>query len=376
MKPENGEQFCFHGGAFFDAVGVEFDNLERSLEVINADVLDAWFPPSPRVLDQLREFLPWIVRTSPPTNCEGLVSAISRFRNIPTQSVLPGAGSSSLIFLALREWLKPSSRVLILDPSYGEYEHVCGRVIGCRVDHFQLTPEDEFLVNLDKLSRALAVGYDLVVLVNPNNPTGRHIPRRELERFILDAPTATRFWIDEAYVDYVDSAESLEQFASEKENVIVCKSMSKAYALSGLRIGYLCSHPGTTGKLRGLTPPWAVSLPGQIAGVGALQDPGYYQARYLETGYLRQALTDSLKALGITRLVHGKANFLFFDLPDSSIDRTSVLESCMKRGLFLRDPSVNSSNVGPRAVRIAVKDAVTNQRMTDILQSALHRSCG
>ena len=362
---------CFHGGASFDAIGVEFDSLDRSVEIINADVLDAWFPPSPRVIDQLQEFLPWIARSSPPTNCEGLTVAISRFRDIPAESVLPGAGSSCLIFLAFREWLRPSSRVLLLDPTYGEYQHVCEKVIGCEVDYFPLSAEDQFRVHLGKLSRSLRSEYDSVVLVNPNNPTGRHIPRRELEHFLLDIPPSTKCWIDEAYVDYVGSGESLEQFAAEKENVIVCKSMSKGYALSGLRVGYLCGHPSTIAALRPLVPPWGVSLPGQIAGVKALQDPEYYQARYLETGYLRGSLSESLVSLGVSRIVPGTANFLLFYLPDDGVDRDDFLEGCKEQGLFLRDPSTTSPIVGARAVRIAVKDSETNRRMLDILRSAL-----
>jgi hypothetical protein len=62
---------CFHGGAFFDAIGDEFDQLHRSASIINADVLDAWFPPSPRVVAALEEHLPWLMRTSPPAACEG-----------------------------------------------------------------------------------------------------------------------------------------------------------------------------------------------------------------------------------------------------------------------------------------------------------------
>jgi len=63
---------CFHGGAFFKAIGVEFEHLERRHHVINADVLDAWFDPAPKVIAALVEKLPWLLRTSPPTNAEGL----------------------------------------------------------------------------------------------------------------------------------------------------------------------------------------------------------------------------------------------------------------------------------------------------------------
>src|SRR5437870_4665230 len=92
---------CYHGGAFFGAIGDEFDTLSRSADVISADVLDAWFPPSLMVTAALSEHLPWLVRTSPPTGCEGLVRTIARARNIPESCVLAGGGSSDLIFLSL-----------------------------------------------------------------------------------------------------------------------------------------------------------------------------------------------------------------------------------------------------------------------------------
>jgi GNAT superfamily N-acetyltransferase len=68
----------YHGGAFFEAVGEEFDCLERKEDVISADVLDAWFDPAPRVINALREHLPWALRTSPPTGCEGMQHGIAR----------------------------------------------------------------------------------------------------------------------------------------------------------------------------------------------------------------------------------------------------------------------------------------------------------
>ena len=365
------QDVCFHGGAFFDAVGVEFENLQRGAEIINADVLDAWFPPSPRVVHQLQEYLPWIARTSPPTNCEGLVATIARCRALPPESILAGAGSSTLMFLALREWLNASSRVLLLDPTYGEYAHICDRIIGCQVDRFPLNPDEDFQVDLDKLADQLSMGYDLLVLVNPNNPTGRHIARKELENFLDCAPQSTMVWIDEAYIDYVSPAESLESYAASSANVIVCKSMSKAYALSGLRVGYLCGHPQVIGPLLRLNPPWAVSLPGQVAAVAALQDVEYYQERYHETMLLRRELAGDLTSLPVSRIVPGAANFLLFYLPEESCSKTELLERCKQQGLFLRDPSATTPWLGPKALRIAVKNKATNQRMTQVLHDSV-----
>jgi hypothetical protein len=86
---------CFHGGASFGAIGEEFDDLGRRYQVINADVLDAWFPPAPSVMNALREPLPWLIGTSPLTDAYGLIRAISQARNVPLQCVLPGSGLSS-----------------------------------------------------------------------------------------------------------------------------------------------------------------------------------------------------------------------------------------------------------------------------------------
>ena len=193
-----------------------------------------------------------------------------------------------MIFMALREWLVTSSRVLLLDPTHGEYAHVCDNIIGCRVDCLRLSESDGFVVDLELLAKEVEKGYDLVVLVNPNNRTGRHIPKPELKRLLEAPPASTIFWIDETYVDYVGSDQSLERSASKSSNMFVCQSMSKAYTLSALRGGYLCGDSEVIIDLRRVTPPWEVSLPGEIAGVAALQEPEYYVRSYAETALLRK----------------------------------------------------------------------------------------
>ena len=133
-------------------IGEQFDDLSRRHRIISADVLDAWFPPAPGVLDALREHLPWLVRTSPPTQCAGMLQAIGSARGLDVDGLVPAAGSSALIFLAFPRWLSPSSRALVLDPSYGEYAHVLERVVGCRVTRFPLARQDGYRVNLDRLA--------------------------------------------------------------------------------------------------------------------------------------------------------------------------------------------------------------------------------
>ncbi len=365
---------CVHGGGFFEAVGDAFDDLGRHEGVINADVLDAWFPPAPRALETLRAHLDWLVRTSPPTHAEGLVRTLARVRGVPEACLLTAAGSSDLIFLCLREWLTPSSRALVLDPTYGEYEHVLRHVVRCRVDRFRVREEDGFELDPEALGEAVAAApYDLLVLVNPNSPTGRHVPRRAMERLLLAVPDRTRVWIDETYVDYAGSAESLEGFATSRRNVVVCKSMSKAYALSGLRAAYLCTAAEAVASMRALTPPWAVSLPAQVAAVKALEDPAWYEARWHETALLREALAAALRARLGFEVVPSTTNFLLCRMPDSAPTTAELAERVRPAGLYVRDASAIGSGLSPRAIRLAVKDAATNARMVDLLAAALGR---
>lgn len=364
---------CFHGGAFFGAIGESFASLERRHAVINADVLDAWFPPAPGALAALAEHLPWLLRTSPPTGCEGLIGAIAGARGVAPENILVGAGSSDLIFRALRHWLAPASHALILDPTYGEYAHVLERVVGCAVDRLTLARESDYALDLACLREALADHYDLIVLVNPNSPTGRHVPRAELERLLALVPAATRVWVDETYVEYAGPGESLESFAGRSENVIVCKSMSKVYALSGARVAYLCAGPHQLESLRALTPPWVVSLPGQVAAVRALADPGYYAARYAETAAYREELAAGLRDLG-WEVLPGIANFLLCHLPAGGPDAETVVQRCRQRDLFVRNAAGMSPRLGDRCLRLAVKDRETNRRMLAILRGALGAS--
>ena len=361
---------CLHGGASFAQIGAGFEALDRRHDVISADVLDAWFPPAPDVIDEIQEHLDWVLRTSPPTDCAGFIDAVSRIRGVPGECVLPGGGSSDLIFRALPRWVTPNSRALLLDPSYGEYRHVLQNVIGCRVEPFFLRAESDFSPDLEDLARRIQDDYDLVVIVNPNNPTGTYIPGEQLKSVLARARPETRIWIDEAYIDYVPQARSLESFAARSQNAVVCKSLSKAYALSGARAGYLCGSPRLIESLRPVTPPWAVGLPAQIAAVLALRNRSYYEARYEETRQLRSVLKESLENLGLC-VWPGAANFLLCRTLDGQMDAATLVARCRQHGLFLRNVSSMTSRPDASLFRIAVKDARTNARMVAILGKEL-----
>ena len=365
---------CYHGGAFFDAIGDQFDDLNRRKDIISADVLDAWYPPAPLAQKVLTDHMGFVMQTSPPTRSDGLVKAIAEVRGVRDDCILTGGGSSALIFLAFRQWLNPSSRVLVLDPTYGEYLHILDQVVKCKVERFSLKRSEGYQLNIESLKKKLAEGFDLFIWVNPNSPTGLHVSKSEVEAVLIESLRCKRVWIDETYIEYAGSEHSLESFAVQSENVIVCKSMSKVYALSGLRAAYLCASPNQLEELRAITPPWSVSLPAQIAATYVLHANDYYAKRYWETKDLREKLVQELSAMGITEIIPGIANFVMFHLPETMDTAESIVKTCRDQGLFLRNVAGMGSEVGRRAMRMAVKDEETNNRMLEIFRTTINQT--
>ena len=301
--------------------------------------------------------------------CLGVESAIAEAIKINQSNIICGSGSSSLIFLAFPLLLSPNSRVLLLDPTYGEYAHVISKVIHCHLDSFRLSAEENFKVNLNKLVMAVRDGdYDMVVIVNPNNPSGQLIERGALEAAINCFPSKTTAWIDEAYIEYAGKGQSLSSFAARKSNVIVCKSLSKVLAMSGLRAGYLVAKPELIDRLKVITPPWSLSLPAQLAVVEALKDADYYDQCYAQTRSLRRQLSADLKACGFT-VMDSVANFLFVDYSAKLPPVEEFLSRCQSQRLLLRNVKSMGASTSDHCFRVAVKDAAKNRRTVEILFS-------
>jgi histidinol-phosphate/aromatic aminotransferase/cobyric acid decarboxylase-like protein len=262
----------------------------------------------------------------------------------------------------------PLENALIIDPAYGEYRHLLEYVLRLSVAIFPLHKEDCFRIDTGRFIAAVKAGKpSLVAIVNPNNPTGALWPRAEAVRFLDAIPPSTRVLVDEAYIDYTGPGESLEREACSRPNLIVLKSMSKVFALSGLRVGYLVAHPATVSTLAPWTPPWAVSLPAQVAAIEALADPGYYQQKYSETQALRQALAADLARIPGVKVYASTTNALLLEL-DASAER--AVGRLREARIFIRNCDSMSERFGDRFIRIAVKCRSENQRMATALRSA------
>lgn len=356
-----------HGGDSILAIGALFDQLEGKDRILDADILDAWFSPAPMVIEGVQKHLAWMIRTSPPTYGEGLIQTISSVRHIPEACILLGGGSSSLIYTCLPKLLHGQSNVVALDPMYGEYDHILRHVIGIEPRHIALDASEGFIPNLARTQEAVAVA-DFVVWVNPNSPTGVAVTPDFLFDVLDAMPRDATLWIDETYIDYVGMEASMESVVAHDKRVIVSKSMSKVYALSGLRVGYLAAHAEVIAELQRHTPPWSVGLIAQYAAVGALECEDYYADMWQETHQLREQLKAEITELPwVNRVMPSTANFFLFEVEDNKAAR--VCELARAQNLYLRDCRTWGSLFGDSFIRIAVKDADTNARMLNILRS-------
>lgn len=356
---------AFHGGASFGAIGESLQTLDRASHVISADVLDAWYDPSPQVIESIQRYLPFLVKTSPPTHGEGLREAIARERFLHAENILIGPGTSSLMFLALPRLVAPTDEVLVLDPSYGEYQHIVENVIGARLVRFEL-PLDSFQPDIGELIAACRK-VKLAILVNPNSPTGVGIGPSQV-REILEACPSTNFWIDETYIDYFSleagGPMTAEGLVSQNDNVIVCKSMSKFYGLSGLRVGYLAAPQHLVDGWERFSPPWSVGLIGQLAAVLALQDHDYYAAVAAETRILRHELATGLSSLGwiVTPSV---TNFLLARVEGRKA--AEIVAKLAEQEIFIRDANNLSPRFGGQWLRTAVNKREEQDRLLNAL---------
>jgi histidinol-phosphate/aromatic aminotransferase/cobyric acid decarboxylase-like protein len=247
---------------------------------------------------------------------------------------------------------------------YSEYEHIVESLLNGKVHHHQLPAVHGFAVDGDALlADARRVQPEVILLVNPNNPTGRLWPRQQVIRFLDQLPANVLTIVDEAYLDFAGSAESLESESLESEaarrpNLIVVKSMSKVYALSGARVAYLVTNALRAAQLRPWLPPWPVGLLAQAAAMEALRDPSWYVAKYAETHQLRAHLRERLASL---RPVESSVNFFLIEPPDPA----ALAAALRQRRIFVRE--FPDGPLAGRYLRVTVKDPGQNQRLADAL---------
>jgi threonine-phosphate decarboxylase len=295
---------------------------------------------------------------------EGLTLCIARHLSVDPGTIICGNGSTELIYLVPRA-LRPG-KILIPAPTFMEYERACAISGASEQVRLQLQPERDFDVPLDAFMRSMsgARPCDMAFLCNPNNPTGRLVARRDVLECADEARRQGCYLIvDEAFVDFCPEASVCNE-VEKNPYLIVLRSMTKFYALSGVRIGCAVFHPSVAEKVKAYKEPWTVNSLAQKAAIAAIEDVLFRKAS-LEAMRTEKAFVErGLKGIGI-RFVPSRANYYLLKL-----DRAPELRAALEeRGILVRDCS-GFPGLDGTYLRIAVRSRKENtillQEMADI----------
>jgi len=289
----------------------------------------------------------------PEPQAEQLSERLGRHLQIDGRTILCGNGSTELIYLLPRT-LRPR-RALIPAPTFSEYNRACALAEACIVE-FPLSCERGFEIDPDRFIAAMD-GCDMAFLCNPNNPTGRLLNRDAVLR-IAKAADRLSCWlvVDEAFIDFIPG-HSVADAVSAHTRLIVLRSLTKFYALSGLRIGFGVFPQALLHNLRDRKEPWTVNSLALCAATAAIQDERFQEATHVLIAEEKAYLENALSTAGIAYFPSA-ANYYLLQM-----DRAQeALASLRAKGILVRDCS-NFPGLDSTYLRIAVRRRTENEAL-------------
>ena len=293
----------------------------------------------------------------PESDAATLARALAVHHGLPEGCVLAGAGATEFIFLVPRV-LRPR-RALLVEPAFGEYRPALHQA-GAQVDTFLLDPAAGFSLDPAALRNALQADTDLVWLANPLNPSGTGYPRELLLELSLALPPAVHLVVDEAFIDFVPHFSAADQ-AVIRPNLLVLRSLTKFYAIAGLRVGWLAAAPELAARLAAGREPWRLSTPAMAAGLACLQADALRMATLQAIPVLRTELAAGLAKLGCT-VYPAVANYLLCRLPAKAPDAGEIATRLRPLRILVR-PCPDFAGLDDRHLRLAVRSAADNRRL-------------
>jgi histidinol-phosphate aminotransferase len=323
------------------------------------------YGPPPAVVEAVRAYVSRETLARYPDSLSlALRQKLARYYDLPTSAVLVGNGTADLMWLIAHRFA-PGKQAAILAPTFSEYADgvvmAGGHPTEIVLPGWQRIGPQRYApspISLAQTCDALAAASPwLVFLCNPNNPTGEYFSAQEVRQLRKAAPHA--LWVvDEAYSAFTAEPWSASRWVMDG-GLIVLHSMTKDFALGGLRLGYLLASPYLVEQLQAVQPPWNVNGLAQFAGEAALDELAW---RTQTLTKLRQNLADLRRALMGCGYAPCETTTNYVMLPVG--DAASMRAALLKERMIVRD----CASFGlPEYIRIAVQRAEENQRLLDVL---------
>ena len=323
-----------HGGRVYDP-----DGRQRNVLDFSANINPLGMPSTVRAeliknLDGIEHY--------PDPDARALKAAIAERYALDVENIAVFNGAAEFFYVFFK--LMAPTEIYIPSPTFSEYERAA-RAAGLRID--------------------FDVPADNVIVCNPNNPTGQLYSVDEILRLTAKA----RVIVDESFIDFVGDDRSVKNFVADNKNLIVVQSLTKIFALPGLRLGFAVADRSIIEKLERSKDVWNVNYLAQIAGVAALNDRDYLKRtrRWIEVE--RPYVFNRLKEIGgIEKVFEPSANFVLIKFPTEDAAR-DVIARLAAENILVRSCD-NFRGLDGRYIRMAIRLRAENDRAIKAMRNA------
>ncbi len=301
----------------------------------------------------------------PDGNAFEVKAAISKKLGVPADWLTLGNGSNDILELAARAYLQPGQSAVFAQFSFVVYA-LATQGVGARAI---VVPAIDHGHDLPAMLAAIAPDTKIVYIANPNNPTGTFLTPQAIGDFIAKVPSHVLVVLDEAYNEYLDGAYRSDAVAWVRQypNLILSRTLSKAYGLAGLRVGYAVAQPAITDILNRIRQPFNVNSLAQAAAVAAMNDDAFLarSKQVNSAGYAQ--LTAAFTRLGLS-FVPSKANFVLVHIGTAGGGAAAVNAALLKQGVIVRPVAGYGL---PEYLRVSIGLETENAAFIAALEKAL-----
>lgn len=319
------------------------------------------FGPSPMAVEAIQKILTDI-HFYPDSNNYNLKKKLAQLTKHDETGIIIGNGSDELLKLIAETFLNAGDEIITADPTFAEYEFTA-TIMGAKTIK---VPSNNFVHDLEAMKNRVTNQTKLIVICNPNNPTGAIVTEEELDKFMAEIPEDLLVIFDEAYFEYVNNSQyvSGKKYVDLGKNVIVLRTFSKIYGLAGLRVGYGLTTPEIAGAIARVTEPFNVNLLAQIGATAAIDDVEHIEESRQMNLAGKEYLYQEFKALGLN-YVETEANFIFVD---TGKDCQEVFSKLLKLGIIIRTGDIFGY---PTYIRVTIGSSEENKRFIAGLKTVL-----
>lgn len=326
------------------------------------------FPPLPEVVEAITRAAEAMNRYPDPAATRLRQRLADRHEVEPGQ-ISVANGSCDFLLAAAEALLEPGAEVVYAWPSFSMYPNMAA-MTGAR--EIQVPLKEDQTHDLEAMLAEITAATQIVIVCNPNNPTGTYIPSGEVADFVARVPDHVTVILDEAYIEFQvhdDPAESID-LVGKYPNVVLLRTFSKTHSLAGLRVGYAIGSPAFKAAVDAVRQPFSVNALAQAAAVEALEHGDVIQ-RQIETQIIERVRVESAVAdLGLTS-AETQANFSWISLGENGAEiEDAVVGVLAESGIVVRPGRLLG---GPGWLRVSYGTPEENDRFVSALGDAIAR---